>query len=72
VKRDDTVDQLNKLVKLCEIIKPDSDQATLFRIRLRDLDNLLVNFRVDQDNILVQLIILFLDDEFAKSHAPIE
>jgi len=72
VKRDCTVEQFRTLMQLSEDIESDSNQKTLFRVRLRDLDSLLANFHADQDDILDQLIILSREEKFVKSHASIE
>ncbi|CAI6357172.1 unnamed protein product [Macrosiphum euphorbiae] len=72
VKRDCTVEQFRTLMQLSDNIESDTDQKTLFRVRLRDLDSLLTNFHADQDDILDQLIILSREEQFVKSHAPVE
>lgn len=71
-KRDKCVDQILILYNMAKNVENDNNVLPLFSARRKDLESLMVDFRLDQDAIMDHLLELGRSQVFTEAHVPIE
>lgn len=72
VKRDKHVNQMLILFNLSKIVESDPSIKPMFDARKRDLETLMSDFRLDQEDVMDQMVELWRIEEFIREHSVIE
>lgn len=72
LKRDKHVNQILILYNLSKTVKSDPSVVSIFLARKNDLETLMVDFRLDQEDIMEQMLELGRLDEFKNVHSKVE
>ncbi|XP_060855180.1 uncharacterized protein LOC132932844 [Metopolophium dirhodum] len=72
VKRDKHVNQMLILFNLSKTVESDPSIKPMFDARKRDLETLMSDFRLDQEDVMDQMVELGRIEEFIREHSVIE
>ncbi|CAI6367084.1 unnamed protein product [Macrosiphum euphorbiae] len=72
VKRDKHVNQMLILFNLSKTVESDPSSLPMFNARKRDLEALMSDFRLDQDDVMDQMVELGRIEDFISEHSIIE
>lgn len=71
-KRDEKVDQIKILYNIATTLTTKPDAIPIFLARKKDIETFVIEFNLENDNILDHLIVLDRHSEYSTDHTPIK